>query len=172
MTTTAPEKLTGGVLIPRGGLDPNHALPQVRMLAKFLDSAFTVPGTRFRFGFDPLIDLVPVVGDAVGAAIGSYILVTGARLGLPRAVLARMLWNIGIDAVVGAVPFVGPLLDAGYRSNTKNVRLLEAALVDADRTRRTSRWAVWGLVAAVLAIVAGGVVASVALFKLIWNALP
>ena len=171
MTTSTPEKLTGGVLIPRGGLDPNDALPNVRLLAKILDSAFVVPGTKFRFGFDPVIDVVPVVGDAIGAAIGSYILLTAARLGLPRPVLARMLLNIGVDAAVGAVPFVGPLLDAGFRSNTKNVRLLEAALTDADQTRRSSRWAVWGVAAGVLGIVAAGFVASVVVAKLIWNAI-
>jgi hypothetical protein len=88
-----------------------------RFLGWLLDSAIEIPGTKFRVGLDPIIGLIPVVGDAVAFLVGSYILTTAVRNGVPRVVLARMLSNIGIDTLLGAVPFVGDLFDAAWRAN-------------------------------------------------------
>jgi hypothetical protein len=136
-------------------------LAQVQALAKFLDSLYTIPGTNIKIGLDPIIGVVPVVGDFFSAVVGSYILTTAAKAGVPRPVLARMLLNIGTDAVVGAVPLAGDVLDAAWRANSKNARLLEQALTDPDRTRRASRWVVAGLVLAIVAIVGAGIALTV-----------
>lgn len=132
----------------------------VRQLAHVLDWAFVVPGTNLRFGVDTVIGLLPVVGDVISSAVGSYIILVAAKLGVPRAVVWRMLMNQGIDAAVGLVPFAGDLLDAAWRSNAKNARLLEAALENPDRARRGSTWVLVGLVLAVLAIGAAGAVGT------------
>jgi hypothetical protein len=170
MTQTEPLPLTGGILIPKDQPpDARFHLNNLRLLARLLDSAIAVPGTRFRIGLDPILDIIPGIGDAAGAVIGSYILISAARLGIPRSVLARMLLNIGIDAAVGAAPFVGPFLDAAYRSNTRNIALLERAMAEPRATRRASRWTLIGLAAGVVAIIGAGLVLSLWVVKLIWT---
>ena len=136
-------------------------LRNVRALGWLMDNAIEIPGTRFRIGLDALIGLIPVVGDAVAFVIGSYILMSAARLGVPRVVLARMLANVGIDAALGAVPLVGDLFDAAWRANAKNAALLEQALAEPHRARRSSTWVLVGLVLAVFLLVFGGLALAV-----------
>ena len=126
-------------------------LAVVRGLAKLLDSAFTIPGTRARVGLDAVLGLIPGVGDLGSAAIGGYVLLVASKLGVPAVVLWRMLLNLAIDAVFGLVPFAGDLFDAAFKANTKNVALLERTLADPAGARRAS-W--WGLVTVGLAFVA------------------
>lgn len=159
-----------GEYIPRERAEVDRALAGVRLLAKLLDSAFTIPGTKFRVGLDPLLGLIPVVGDLAGMLAGSYILAVAARMGVSKAVLARMLVNIGADAVAGSVPVVGDVLDAAWRANVKNAALLEQAVADPRGTGRSSGWVVAGVVAAVVAITAGGFALAVVLARLIWDA--
>jgi hypothetical protein len=96
--------------------------------------------------------------------VSSYVLITAARLGVPRTVIARMLVNVGTDAVVGAVPLVGDVFDAVWKANTRNLVLLERAVVEPAATRRSSRWLLIGLVAAVIALV--GAVAGLTVWLL------
>jgi hypothetical protein len=121
-------------------------------LAWWLDSSIPVPGTRFRFGLDALIGLVPGVGDVVGLAISSYIVAQAARLGAPRALLARMATNIGIETIVGAVPLLGDLFDAAWKANQRNVRLLDEYVRSPVRTQRTSVAFLAVLIAVMLAM--------------------
>lgn len=167
---STPSPVPSGEPKPVGEYIP-HELAQVRVLAKVLDSAFVVPGTNFRVGLDPILGLIPGVGDVVGMAIGGYILTTAAKHGVPRAVLARMLLNIGTDAVVGAVPLVGDVLDAAWRANSKNVRLLEQALTEPRTAARSSTWLLVGVVAAVLVIGAGGLALAIWLATLLVDAI-
>jgi hypothetical protein len=117
---------------------PEH-LRTLRAMTRLLDNAITVPGTRFRFGFDALIGLVPGVGDAMGAVFSSFIVYQAARLGASNATLARMVGNVALDTVVGQVPLLGDLFDAGWKSNTRNLALLEAHLDRPVSTTRASR---------------------------------
>jgi hypothetical protein len=165
----------GPVIVPKSppevitdrGID--H-LAAVRLVAKAMDTAFVIPGTRFRFGLDALIGLIPGIGDVVGAGVGMYIVYAAARLGVSRAVLARMLLNVGADAAVGAVPLAGDVLDAAWRANTRNVALLEQALREPQAARRASLWMVVGALLAVVALAAGGLFLTVYLARLAWNA--
>lgn len=110
-------------------------------LARILDTAFTVPGTRFRVGLDPIIGLIPGIGDLAGVALSITILFQAARLGVPGSTLLRMGANIGLEALVGTVPIVGDLFDAGWRANARNVRLMEAFVADPARASRSgNRW--------------------------------
>jgi len=109
-------------------------LRRVRRLSHLLDSAVVVPGTRFRVGLDPLLGLLPVVGDAPTTLLSAYVVAEAAALGAPRATLARMVGNLLVDAVVGSVPLVGDLFDAAWRANERNVRLLEARVDDPGGT--------------------------------------
>ena len=141
------------------------ALGQARALARLLDTAVRVPGTNFRIGLDPLIGLVPGVGDLIGGALSAYVLVLAARAGASRAVLLRMLANLGTDAVAGAVPIAGDLFDAGFKANARNLALLERHVAAPRETRRASRLFVAGVVVAAIAIVVVVVAGVVALVR-------
>lgn len=98
----------------------------VTRLARWLDTALRIPGTRIRFGVDALLGIVPGVGDAIGALIGGYIVWAAVRAGAPRLVIGRMLANIAVDAIVGAVPVAGTIFDVAYKANRRNAKMLGA----------------------------------------------
>lgn len=133
-----------------------------RELARLLDSAFRVPGTGFRFGLDPILGLIPGLGDAIGGVFAAYLLWLAARAGAPGPVLVRMLLNVGGDALLGAVPFVGDLLDAGWKANRRNLALLET-YIERPQRATSSSWVVLIVVLALLAVaLVGSVVLAVA----------
>lgn len=135
-----------------------ESLAGLRTMTRLLDSAITVPGTRFRFGFDALIGLIPGVGDAAGAVFSSFIVYHAARLGASKATLGRMVGNVALDTIVGQVPLLGDLFDAGWKSNTRNLALLEAHLERPESTTRASR-RVLLLVGLGLLLILAGVIA-------------
>ena len=108
-------------------MDPSNdrALVALRKWAVLLDSAFQVPGTRLRFGLDPIVGLLPGAGDLVTGFFSLMILMHSVRLRIPRVVIARMMLNTGLDLLTGVVPLVGDLFDAGFKANLRNLALLE-----------------------------------------------
>ena len=108
-------------------------LKRVRVLSRLLDEQFRIPGTTQRIGLDGLLGLIPGVGDAAGALLSAYILYEAIRLGTPTSVLLRMVANIGIDTVVGAIPVAGDIFDIAWKANKKNAALLHTYLA-AQRT--------------------------------------
>lgn len=172
----SPAEVPRIVVVPRGQTvlrpgEVDRTRENLRQLAWFLDNSIEIPGTRFRIGFDPLIGLIPVVGDLISMAIGSYLVLSAARLGVPRTVVLRMLVNLAIDLALGVVPFVGDVLDAFWRSNAKNARLLDYALADPKRAGRSSFWALLGLSLVLLVMVGGALALSIWLFTLAIRAL-
>lgn len=137
--------------------DAEAHLGRLRRIAAVLDDLVPVPGTRMRFGIDPLLGLVPGAGDAVGAGVASYALFVAVRLGAPPHVLVRMAGNVLIDALAGTVPLVGDLLDFGWKASKKNVRLVERYAAEPERVKTSSRVLLWALVA----LMVGGVVGIV-----------
>jgi Domain of unknown function (DUF4112) len=127
-------------------------LTRYRALAQALDARFRLPGTPFRFGWDAIIGLVPGAGDTLGALAGSYGLYVAARLGAPAVILARMLLNLAIDLTIGAVPVAGDLFDFAWRSNLRNVALLERWLERPHQTRRRSTLLLLSLIAILLVL--------------------
>src|SRR5947209_9395775 len=109
----------------RASLDPDRGLDSIRKLMRLLDEAFRVPGTNLRFGWDPIIGLVPWVGDVTTAVVGCAIVVQAHQMRIPRVVQLRMLLNIGIDVLIGVVPFLGDAADVFWKSNAKNFAMLE-----------------------------------------------
>ena len=118
-------------------------LARARTLTRLLDSAARVPGTGFRFGLDPLLGIIPGLGDVTGAALSSYLVVLASRHGAPTATIVRMIANVAIDTVVGALPVLGDLFDAGWKANTRNLALLERHVGEPTREAPASRAAVW-----------------------------
>jgi Domain of unknown function (DUF4112) len=119
------------------GVD-RRSLERLRQLAHLLDDRFRIPGTTYRIGLDGLIGLVPGVGDAVTTLLALYIVLEARRLGVPLTKLGRMGLNVGVDAVLGAVPLLGDLFDVAWKANRRNLALLLDHL-DAERRTRHGR---------------------------------
>ncbi len=119
-----PEVLHPEVLDPR--------LSDVEALARWLDYAFTLPG-GFRYGLAPFLDLIPGLGDLIDAALSLYIVLRAIQLGVPRIALARMTVNVGLEAAVGSIPFLGALFDTVFKANRRNYQLLRAHVSGAPR---------------------------------------
>lgn len=126
-----------------------------RSVARLLDRQFRVPGTSIRFGLDPILGLLPVGGDIVAALGSGYILYVGWRNGAPGALLGRMLANVALDTVVGSVPVIGDLFDAGWKANARNVALLEDWLGEESSGRPGSRIVLVALGVGLLLLVVG-----------------
>src|SRR3954447_19252993 len=115
-----------------------YRIERLRRLAWALDALGRVPGTRLRFGLNSFIGLAPVAGDAVMALISLYIVAEGARLGLPRRKIIRMLANVGIEAVAGSVPILGDIFDTFWKANLRNLAIIDAYLAQAEPRSRDS----------------------------------
>ena len=100
-------------------------LNRIRRLSRLMDTAFKIPGTGFRVGLDPIIGLIPGGGDMITTAISAYILILATRFQLPKGILAQMIGNIALEAVLGSVPLLGDIFDAFYKANVRNLTLLE-----------------------------------------------
>lgn len=155
---------------------PNHQiakLTKLRRIGRLLDNAITIPGTKLRLGLDPILGLLPGGGDTITGGISAYIVVEAARMGIPRKVLGKMVGNILIDSFAGTIPVVGDLFDVGWKSNIKNIELLEKHLdlveFDEDnRPKRTlnDRLFIVGLILLLILIIVG--FATIAFFTVTW----
>src|SRR5262245_58106269 len=156
-------------------MDPRSPTRQVRerlaWLAWLLDSSIPIPGTRFSMGLDPLIGLVPVLGDALGVFLSSYIVREAAALGAPKSVLARMAFNVALEGLVGMIPLAGDVFDAAYKANQRNVRLLGAWLDAPRAAQRSSRAFVATLIAAVAAFLVAACIAGFFIARWLWGLL-
>ena len=106
-------------------LDARTRLVRLQRLAWLIDGAFHLPGTRYRFGLNGLVGLVPVGGDAILGAISLYIIYEAAQLGVPKAKLARMLANVAVEVAGGSVPILGDLFDMALKANLRNLAIIE-----------------------------------------------
>jgi hypothetical protein len=109
---------------PFANLTREQRIARLEAIAKLLDVAFILPGTKIRYGIDGLIGLIPIVGDIITTAISLWLVREARALGAPWYITARMLGNVAVDGVVGIVPFVGDAFDVMFRANMRNVRLL------------------------------------------------
>ena len=142
-------------------------LTRARGLARLLDDLVRIPGTNIGIGLDPVIGLIPGVGDVIGGLMSSYILMVAAREGAPSSILLRMLGNIALDSLVGVVPVIGDLFDVGVKSNRRNVDLLERYLGAPRQTKAASRAIVALIFLAVALLVVGVIAAGVWIVRLL-----
>jgi len=145
--------LEGEVLGPENEAE-RELRERLNFLAWLLDSSIPIPGTRFSVGLDAVIGLFPFIGDLIGVAASSYILAEANRMGVGKAILARMAFNVAIEGVIGIVPLFGDIFDAAWKANVKNVRLLNAWAERPHETQRASRLFLALLTVALLAFFA------------------
>ena len=107
------------------GVSDQRGLELLRRWARIFDSQFRIPGTQIRFGIDPILGLVPGVGDLASPVLSLFMIWQGARLRVPKVVLLRMVFNAMIDALSGVVPVLGDLFDFGFKATERNLGLLE-----------------------------------------------
>ncbi|KLK93338.1 hypothetical protein AA309_09835 [Microvirga vignae] len=110
--------------IKAAGPSREDSLARITLLAKLMDSAFVIPGLNRRIGLDAVLGLVPGVGDALSAALASYIIWEAHQLGLPRWKIARMVANVAVDTAIGAIPLAGDVFDVFFKSNVRNLRII------------------------------------------------
>ena len=154
-------------LVPEVGTLDRRRLDRLQRVGWLLDNSIPIPGTRFRLGIDQLIGLVPGIGDLIGGFLSLYIIVESSRMGVPRALLARMGWNVAIDTLVGEIPILGDLFDIGFKANIRNLALLDGYLRRPAEARRSSRWFLALMVAGLLLLTAGAIAFAVVLVRLL-----
>lgn len=120
-----------------------------------MDEGLRIPGTQRRIGLDPILGLVPGVGDAAGAILAAAILIEAVRRDITRFALVRMAANVALDALFGAVPVVGDLFDAAWKANLRNLALLERHIAAPAQAKRADRFFVLGVAAALLVLCIG-----------------
>ena len=134
--------------------------PLFRWLALIMDEFLRLPGTKFRFGLDPILGLLPGIGDTASAIISALALLQAARYGLPKIVLARMSLNILINEVVGIIPGVGDAFSFWFKSNARNYRILQEHTAAPRKARRSDWLFVIAVLLLLFLIVCTGVLVS------------
>ena len=141
----------------------------LRYWADLLDSRFRVPGTNIRFGLDPILSLIPGLGDLASPAFTVLLLVKGLERAVPRIVLARMVLNAFIDAVIGMVPIAGNIGDIFWRANVKNLALLERHAGGGHPAHRSDYVFVWTIAVLLGVLVLVPIVVTIWLAILFWH---
>ena len=163
------------VVSPRDRLPEQTTIAQASRLARLMDSQFEIPGLRVRFGFDALLGLLPGIGDTVSAFASLYILQAAWEARVPRVTLIRMVLNVLLDVIFGAVPVLGDLFDLAWKANIKNVELLEKHLAasphEARRARRSDTIFVVGGFVAVVAAASFAATVSVLIARTVFQAI-
>jgi len=136
-----------------------------------LDEAIRIPGTNIRIGLDALLGLLPGGGDVAGGLLSGLIILQAARDGAPATVLGRMLGNVALDVVAGAVPLLGDIFDVAWRANSRNIRLLQSWRERPVSTKRSSRVTVAVILGALVLLIALAVWGSIALFGALFDSL-
>ena len=149
---------------------PKHItkVKKLRRISRVLDNAITIPGTKISFGLDPILGLLPGGGDTITGGLSAYIVIEAARMGLPRQVLGKMVGNILLDSFAGTIPVLGDLFDVGWKSNIKNMELLEKHLEIAE-TEKANPLVIVGLILLLAIIVLGFAALTFFSVRFFWN---
>jgi hypothetical protein len=150
---------------------PSKGVERYKLLTHLFDQAFRVPGTKWRFGLDAVLGLIPGAGDVVGAFVGAYGVLVARNLGAPLSVQTRMLVNVAIDAFVGAVPFLGDVFDFAFKAHVRNRVLMETWLQKPRETHRRSTAILIVIPLVLIAILVGTIWLAVATLYWLVNAI-
>ncbi|UOG73027.1 DUF4112 domain-containing protein [Hymenobacter tibetensis] len=153
---------------PTPPFNANDRLRWVESISRIMDSQFRVPGTSWRFGLDPIMSLIPVVGGIPSLAVSGVLILTMMRHGASGNVAVRMVLNVLLDTLIGAIPIIGNIFDFAYKANDRNVRLLRAHY--AEGKYQGSGKGIMAFAIILLLVVAGLVVwGSYELIRAVWQ---
>ncbi|HXK58438.1 MAG TPA: DUF4112 domain-containing protein [Acidobacteriota bacterium] len=131
--------------------------PRLARLSHYLDRVFRIPGTRIRFGIEPILGMIfPGAGDAAMAILSALIVISSVRYGLPKVVIGRMVFNVAVDYLLGSIPLLGDLFDFAFKANEKNLDLLDRYTTGERRGASFGDW-VWLVI---LLTILGAIIAS------------
>lgn len=157
-------------ILPPEGSDEEQIRALADFIARLLDTVIRIPGTPIRIGLDPLLGLIPVVGDAVSAMIGSSILFLASQVQVPKIVLARMSLNMFLNGAIGAIPGFGDAFSIWFKSNIRNAELLRRYSTPDRRSSTAADWAfVIGLIVAALLVMVAVMAGLFWLVARLWN---
>jgi hypothetical protein len=114
--------------LPGFGRDPQSVRKRVEAMEHVLERMFVIPGINRPVGLDVILDALPFAGDLIGAALGSWLVWEARNLGMSKWQMARMIGNVGFDALLGAIPLVGAIPDFFFRSNSRNLKIIRRHL--------------------------------------------
>src|SRR5437762_5106544 len=134
--------------------------PLFKWLALIMDNVLRVPGTNFRFGLDPIIGLLPGIGDTSSAIVSAMALIYAARSGLPKILIARMAMNILVNELIGIIPVVGDAFSFWFKSNARNYALLKRYEAAPQRSRKSDWIFIFAVLGLLFLIVFAGVIVS------------
>jgi hypothetical protein len=155
---------------PRGAKGTAGDDPFIALIARLMDDMFVIPGTKIRFGLDPLIGLLPVLGASASSLVSLVLIALSARRGVPKVILARMAVNVLANAAIDSVPLVGDVLSVFYRSNNRNYELLRKH-VGVSRASTAGDWLfLAALFAGVLVVISLMIAGSIMFWRLMFPA--
>lgn len=149
------------------------SLPLKRMhrLAWLFDNSIRVPGFNYRIGIDPLLGLLPGIGEAAGGLLSTYIIAEAVRGGLPRAIVLRMTFNLALEMLIGTIPLIGDLFDMTWKANARNMRLIENYLAAPRKSVAASKGLMWGIVIGLLLLTAVVLYIGFLIIAALWSAI-
>ncbi|MCS6873247.1 MAG: DUF4112 domain-containing protein [Pyrinomonadaceae bacterium] len=136
-------------------------------LAHYLDGLFRIPGTKWRFGLDAIVGLIPNFGDTLTTLVSFYILIAGVRYGVPKITILRMAINIAIDYLAGIIPFFGDIFDFFWKTNQRNLKLIRERATKKDSGTFGDYAFVFGIVGALILLLVFSILASIYLITAI-----
>lgn len=146
-------------------------IKQLRRLAFLLDNSIPIPFTQYRMGIDPILGLLGIVGgtgDLFGGALGAYIIVQAARMGVPAEVIWPMVRNMALDALIGLVPGLGDVLDVAWKANARNIKLLDGYFESNPIHRKNSPWFIVGITLLLVCLILGFALALILILRAIF----
>jgi len=143
--------------------------PIFKWLALIMDDFVRVPGTKFRFGLDPLIGLIPGIGDTSSALVSAFAMIQAVRLGVPKILLARMAVNILLNEIIGVVPIAGDAFSFWFKSNARNYQIIKDHTITPGVSRRSDWIFVVMVLGILLAVVCLGIAISLFLLQQLAN---
>lgn len=149
--------------------DKQRVQKRLDRLAWYLDNSIRLPGLNVRVGIDPLVGLIPGIGDTISAIVSSYILSEAARLGAPKSILLKMAFHIAVDALAGVLPIFGDIFDFGWKANQRNSRILGDYLDNPRETAASSRLFAWVLVGSLIGLFLFVGLLGYLLVNALWN---
>jgi len=128
-------------------------LLRLKLLSERLDNSIKIPGTNQKIGIDPIIGLIPILGDFIGVIFSTYIMYSGIKMGVSSKIVKKMATNLAIEFIIGSIPIIGDIFDALWKANKKNVELIEEATIENQENYRLNYLIIASLIVLILSLI-------------------